>query len=186
MRPSSLAAATAAVMAAVPAVAAFAQPGTAAAPEPPADPWNASTLPPGLTPAVDPSAVAAYYRGKKDMLIGMGLQYLLPGTGQLYAEHVAGALVTWGCMAAGIGFLVWDIPRVPQRRPYAGYALAGGTVIIAAGTIYGFVDVYRSVRRFNSELHKRYRLPESLSLDLGGIPTPAGDVTLGPRLALAF
>jgi hypothetical protein len=189
MRLSLLVAALAAAMATVlPVAAARAQTAPAAAqPAPAADPWNAGTLPPGLAPpALDPSAVAAYYLRKKEMFIGMGLQYLLPGMGQLYAEHAAGALVTWGCMAAGVGLVVWDIPRVAEGQRHAGYALAGGIVSIAAGTIYGFVDVYHSVRRFNRELHQRYRLPASLSLDLGGVPTPAGDVALGPRLAFAF
>jgi hypothetical protein len=56
---------------------------------------------------------------------------------------------------------------------------------MVAGQVYGLVDTYRSIERFNRQLRGRLGLPLTLSLDLGGARTPEG-VAFGPRLGFTF
>jgi hypothetical protein len=155
-------------------------------PPPASDPWLSNTPPPELGRAPpDARALANYYEAEKSMFAGMALQYLLPGVGQIYADHLEGALVTWACVLGGIALVVWDIQELERHEPGAGYVAAAGIALFIGGQIYGYIDVYRSIRRFNDDLRARLHVPESLSLDLRATRTPEG-MAFGPRVGFRF
>jgi hypothetical protein len=138
-----------------------------------------------FVPTPEMAALIAYEREKKELLVALVMQWLVPGLGSLYAEHPAGAFTTWAALAAGIGVTVWNVDRISRDEPYAAAGIAAGATVILAGLAYGFLDTYHATVGFNRRLRERYHVPEGITLDVGGIRTPEG-IAFGPRIGFAF
>jgi hypothetical protein len=183
-------------------------PPPAYAPYPPpaaASPW---TAPPGYyyyygypqRPAVPDLtlAMASYQSAKRSHGIAVLCEFLLPGIGSIYADHVNGALITWGLMLAGVVFLVYGITGFgdyeDRREGYReddddriAFGLGFGLALFAAGRVYGFVDAWRSTTRYNDGLRLRLGLPPQYAHDLRAPHNPRAQPRLvGPRLAFTF
>jgi hypothetical protein len=164
-------------------------------PYPPPQPYPYPPPQPGYAPAYpDPyrmqAAYAEYESRKKNEGLAVILEVVLPGGGSIYAGHVEGALVTWGCTAVGgLLLILWATSyvdrhhsddRISHRRDWA---LVAGLGLAVGGRVYGLYDSFASSRRFNVELQRRLGLPGHVSLGIGPIVGPGG-TAWGPRLAL--
>ena len=182
------------------------QPSAQPAPPPPAPPPAPYPYPyaypyapppaPGYgqpTYGFNPSAMFLYESQRKNQGIAVVVEFLVPGLGSIYADHVAGAAITWGLMIGGVVIAVWGINQA-QNNDTTGSngqvnvtAVLIGVAAILAGRIYGFVDAYSSAGDYNRALAQRLGLPAGVSL--GVTPLRAADgqsVAWAPSLELRF
>lgn len=156
----------------------------APAPLPAADPWM---VPPGQAPSYvapppDPAmSMATYQNNKRSNGLSLLCEFLVPGLGSIYGEHLKGALITWALLATGVGLLIYGFAGIGSDldgresgsdEAQVRFGLVGGLVLLGAGRVHGFVDAWRSTSRYNDGLRTRLGLP--------------GHVSFGPRLRLRF
>jgi hypothetical protein len=156
-------------------------------------PWNGNPQPYGGAPT--PVQLMAFEDGKKNPAIALLLEFVMAGVGSIYADHVQGALITWGGMLAGVVVLVvgidhyhWQLDDgTAQMHPDN----SGATALMVAGAltmfgfrIYGLVDSWQSANDFNRSLAKRLGLPV-FSATVAPVPTDRG-LAWGPALQLRF
>jgi TM2 domain-containing membrane protein YozV len=164
----------------------YGAPGYGAPPYGYATPYGAPT----------PVQLMIYENEKKSAGLALVLQILLPGVGSIYADHVAGALITWGGMVGGVVLIVAGVNEdvrsidngtsMPSNSG-AGLILAGVAAYIGFW-IYGLVDAYQSANEYNTELARKLRLPMMSLSDLSVAPirTAQGTTTLAPTLTWRF
>jgi hypothetical protein len=130
-------------------------------------------------------------------MLALVIEFFIPGVGSIYADHVAGALVTWGLTVGGIVLAFWWLGRQidtaeasnngfsSDNGPHDLWAVYLAVGMILGGRIYGLVDSYTSARDFNRRLRTRLGLPDYASLGVAPIRT---DRTLswGPALTFRF
>jgi hypothetical protein len=201
-----------------------APPGSPPAGAPPAPPPSPGAYPPGPPPAPYGSAPAPYApltpypaypaygtpappnlflydSQKKNEMVALVIEFFIPGVGSIYADHVAGALITWAALVGGISLIVWWAGRRLERDrayvldpplnsdPNSGsqdvWAVYLGLGLIVGGRIYGLVDSYSSTKDYNRRLRARLGLPEWGGVTLIPIRTDRA-VAWGPALAFRF
>ena len=133
---------------------------------------------------INPQAMFLYEDEKKSPGLALLLSFLLPGLGNIYAEHWAGAAITWGLIIGGASIMVWGVNHTnPEAETDNGGAIVLGFFVILGGTIYSLIDAYTSARDFNHELAQRLGLPV---MGIVPIRTSTGDMAWGPALELRF
>ena len=184
-------------------------------PAPPPAPYGSAPAPYGSAPApyapLTPypaypayGAPAAqnlffYDSQKKNELLALAIEFFIPGVGSIYADHVAGALITWAALVGGIALIVWwanqrfDREQVYVQNssydPNSGnqdmWAVYLGLGLLVGGRIYGLIDAYSSTREYNRRLRARLGLPEWGSVAVIPIRTDRA-VAWGPALSFRF
>jgi hypothetical protein len=174
-------------------------PPSAQAPQPPPPPGGSAPYPPAYAvpygyPPPPPPAVYYYEAQKKNEMLALVIEFFVPGVGSIYADHVAGAMVTWGLSIGGIVLAFWWLGKNIDNQndtfgdnngPRDAWAIYLAVGMILGGRIYGLIDSYTSARDFNRQLRTRLGLPELASLGVAPIRT---DRTLswGPALSFRF
>jgi TM2 domain-containing membrane protein YozV len=134
-----------------------------------------------------------YEHQKKDVIISLVLEFVVPGLGSFYAGHPLGAAITWGLTLGGfvLAFMwIADINDSFNDGTSSSHdpnpaLLFGAMGLILAGRVYGFYDAYTSTKDYNSQLATRLGLPPGLAL--GITPIRSGhQLAWGPSLALRF
>jgi hypothetical protein len=164
--------------------------------------------PPGFAPYQAPygngapPAAFMYEAQKKNELLALAIEFFIPGVGSIYADHVAGAMVTWGTFIAGVVLFVWWFGENANTNTNASGGSSGGTIngpdqlhdlwavylalgLVVGGRIYGLVDSYSSAKEFNQRLRARLGMPEWGSLGVVPIRTDRAD-TRGPSFTMRF
>lgn len=142
--------------------------------------------------APTPMQLMAYENEKKSAGLALVLQILLPGAGSIYADHVAGAAITWGGMIGGIALIIAGVNQDVRSINGQSTTSSQGDGLILAGVgaylgfwIYGFVDAYQSANEYNANLAKKLRLP-MMDLSLAPLRTAAQSTALAPTLTWRF
>jgi hypothetical protein len=150
--------------------------------------WNGA---PAYRPTgPDPNAMFMYEAQKKSGAMAVLLSLLLPGVGNIYADHFVGAVITWALI---IGGAVVAVDSVKTTDTYGYYSstsvnsgeLTLGVVMILGGEIYSPIDAYIASENYNHDLAQRLGLPTGFVLAPQPIRTDRG-VAWGPGLAMRF
>jgi hypothetical protein len=135
---------------------------------------------------MNPRAMFMYEEEKKSPGIALLLSFLLPGLGNIYADHAMGAVITWGLIIGGVSIAVYG---VNHTNPEGNGADAGGAIFIGffvvfGGVAYSLADSYLSARDFNHELARRLGLPmmSVAPIHVNG----TNETAWGPALTLRF
>jgi TM2 domain-containing membrane protein YozV len=181
-------------------------------PLPPAPPpgWNGGAYPPpppppGYSPYGVPYAYpsgpggAAYYYDmqKKNELLALVIEFFVPGVGSIYADHVAGAAVTWVLTIGGVVLAFWwigqniggedTIGNGTNNGPHDVWAIYVAVGAILTGRIYGLVDSYTSARDYNQRLRERLGIPDWSSFTLAPAPIRTDRaISWGPAVSFRF
>ena len=136
--------------------------------------------------AVNPQNYYLYEASKRSVGLAVVLELLVPGVGSLYADHVIGAVITWGVTIAGI-----MVALSANEQDAYGYTsnnddqFALGVLLVLAGRIYGIVDSVQSTNEYNHNLAARLGLPPTVSI--GVTPLRDGTITAwGPSMGFRF
>jgi hypothetical protein len=146
-------------------------------------------LPPaqGYAPgyAISPQAMFLYEEEKKSPGIALLLSLLLPGLGNIYADHPVGAVITWALIIGGVSIAVYGIQHVnPEGGGGDGVGMFFlGWVVALGGVVYSLVDSYQSAKEYNHELARRLGLP---FVGVAPIRMTGGETAWGPALVLRF
>ena len=135
---------------------------------------------------VNPQTMFLYEEEKKSPALALVLSLLLPGVGNIYADHAVGALITWVLIIGGAWLAWWGIEREVNRAPgesVDGTPIVVGYLAVLGGIVYSLVDSYQSAKEYNRELAKRLGLP---IIGVAPIRTSGGDMAWGPALILRF
>lgn len=140
----------------------------------------------------NPQTLMLYESQKKVPGIALLLEVLVPGVGSIYADHAAGAFITWGLTVAGFVLILaavreaWetDVNSQDSSPTINGNAIWLGFGLIVGGRIYGLYDSYSSAKDYNAALAQRLGLgPMQVSL----APIRMGGVTAwGPAINFRF
>jgi hypothetical protein len=172
-------------------------------PPPPAQQQPPQPLPPpGYAPYPAPYGLvpppSMVYEGqKKSEFLALVLEFVLPGVGSIYAEHVAGALFTWATVvASGVLVFYWfdqNLKAINRTNTTGDGAFPGFQAmwafwtaigVSAGGRIFGIYDAYSSAKEYNRALRGRLGLPD-WTVSLAPIRTDRA-VSVGPALSLRF
>ena len=136
-----------------------------------------------------------YYEAqKKNEMLALVIEFFVPGVGSIYADHLAGAMVTWALTIGGIVLALWWVGQnlghdedtsTSTAGPIDTWAIYLALGAILGGRIYGLVDSYSSARDFNRRLRQRLRLPDYASLGVVPIRTDRS-ISWGPSLSFRF
>ncbi len=143
---------------------------------------------------VQPPGELYYEAQKKNEMLALVIEFFVPGVGSIYADHVAGAMVTWALTVGGIVLAFWWVGQNINQESFDNGAgngprdtwaiyLALGAIL--GGRIYGLVDSYSSARDFNQRLRQRLGLPDFASLGVVPIRTDRA-ISWGPSLSFRF
>jgi hypothetical protein len=145
-----------------------------------------------------PQTMFLYEAQKKNELLALVIEIFIPGVGSIYADHVAGALLTWATFVGGVVLIFWWLGQnVNTNDPYAAsssvndngrrdvWAIYAAVGLIVGGRIYGLVDSYTSAKEYNRALRARLGLPEWTALGVVPIRTDRA-VSWGPSLTFRF
>jgi hypothetical protein len=157
-------------------------------------PYGAPYAAPYAYPPPPPPAMYYYDAQKKNELLALVIEFFVPGVGSIYADHVAGAMVTWGLTIGGVVLAFWWLSKNIDNQndtfgndngPHDVWAVYLAIGMILGGRIYGLVDSYVSARDFNRRLRTRLGLPEFASV--GVVPIRVDrTLTWGPALSFRF
>src|SRR5262245_37797067 len=154
----------------------------------PGDPGGQGWEPPAGT---GPDAAWMLYEtGKRSHGLALLIEFLVPGGGSIYGDHIAGALTTWGVMVGGFAIAVWGLSQFAgssdggRSNDVGVTVFFGGAIVMLCGRIYGFADAWSSTTDYNAELARKLGLPP-LSLGLTPMPGPRS-TAWGPSLTLRF
>ena len=132
---------------------------------------------------MNPQAMFLYEEQKRSPGLALLLSLFLPGLGSIYADHWAGAAITWGLIIGGFSIAIWGIKHLDEMGSDAGAAVFIGWFVASCGILYNPFDAYTSARDFNHELAQRLGLPV---VGVTPIRTSNGDMAWGPALQLRF
>jgi hypothetical protein len=144
---------------------------------------------------VQPPGEFYYEAQKKNELLALVIEFFVPGVGSIYADHVAGAMITWALTVGGVVLAFWWLGEninqqdsfgassdTGPRDTWAIYVALGA---IIGGRIYGLVDSYSSAHDFNRRLRQRLGLPDYASVGVVPIRTDR-TIAWGPSLSFRF
>ena len=138
---------------------------------------------------INPQTMFIYEEEKKSPGLALILSLLLPGLGNIYADHAMGALITWGLIIGGASIIAWGANHTNPDGGQSGGVDAGGAFfmgffVIFGGVAYSLVDSYLSAKDYNRELAQRLGLPvvSIAPIRMGG----SSDTAWGPALMLRF
>jgi TM2 domain-containing membrane protein YozV len=131
-----------------------------------------------------------YEAERKNPAIAIALSLLIPGVGSIYADHVLGAVITWGLIIGGFALTLDSVHTTVD--PYGNSSandnsneLTVGVLMMLAGFVYSPIDAYVSTDNYNHALAEQLGLPTSVALVPAPIRTDRG-VAWGPGVALRF
>jgi len=138
---------------------------------------------------ISPQTMFIYEEEKKSPGLALLLSVLLPGLGNIYADHAMGAVITWGLIIGGASIIAWGTEHSNPEGGSTGGVDAGGALfmgffVILRGVGYNLVDSYLSAKDYNHALAQRLGLPV---VGIAPIHTSRGDSNVwGPALMLRF
>jgi hypothetical protein len=138
-------------------------------------------------PPVNPQNWYLYEASKKSVAVSVILELFIPGVGSIYADHVIGAVITWGLTFAGlvVALSAFDEDQYGYPTTYDNDRFTLGLLLVLGGRIYGIVDSVQSANDFNRGLAARLGLPATVAV--GVTPLRDGTITAwGPSLAFRF
>jgi hypothetical protein len=132
---------------------------------------------------------AAYEEMRKSAGLAFLIELVLPGVGSIYADHMTGALITWGLTLGGLLLLINGSqttynPATGAEETRFDSEMTIGVLMLLAGRTYGLVDSIVATRAYNARLRQRLGLAAALRLD--ALPTANGSHVLAPALRLTF
>lgn len=142
----------------------------------------------GAPQAMSPDQVFAMTR--KSPGLAFLIEFLLPGGGSIYGDHLTGALITWGTVIGGMlvlfksGEKVRDPNTGESETKMNGPMLAAGVIIMLGGRTYGLIDSIVSTRAYNENLRRQLGLSAHFSIE--AIRAVNGDHVVAPSLRLQF
>lgn len=136
---------------------------------------------------VNTQALLLYESGKKSGALAVLLSLWVPGLGNIYADHISGAVVTWAAIIGGFALIVHGNHTSPD-----GYGsqidqtdLSLGLLLIAGGIIYSPIDAGVAVSDYNHALAQHLGIPPEFAL--GVVPIRMDrNVAWGPGLSFRF
>jgi hypothetical protein len=139
---------------------------------------------------VNPQSLYLYESEKKTPAIAVLLSLLVPGVGNLYADHLAGAAITWALIIGGFFVVANGVHSTTQPDGFVttqinSSEVTAGVLMLLSGIIYSPIDAYYASVDYNHALAQRLRLPTGLVLAPTTIRTERG-VAWGPGLSLRF
>ena len=134
-----------------------------------------------------------YAEQSKSSAAAVLLSLLVPGVGNIYADHALGAVITWALIIGGAVVTTQSVHNTTDAYGYS-YAtttsvnsseLTVGIFMILGGLIYSPIDAYFASERYNHELAERLGLPTGFALGPAPIRTDRS-VAWGPGLSFRF
>jgi TM2 domain-containing membrane protein YozV len=132
-----------------------------------------------------------YEAQRKNGGVAVLLSLLLPGAGNIYADHFVGAVITWALIIGGVAVTVNSIHTSADSYGYTTTDSANsgeltlGLLMLLGGVVYSPIDAYLASESYNQALAQRLGLPNGLVLAPEPIRTDRG-VAWGPGLSLRF
>jgi TM2 domain-containing membrane protein YozV len=138
----------------------------------------------------DPNALFFYEAQSKNAGIAVLLSLLIPGVGNIYADHVTGAVITWALIGGGIALMVASVRTTTDGYGYQTTSLNSGQLAIGlllalSGEIYSPIDAYLASESYNQALAQRLGLPTGFVLAPEPIRTDRS-IAWGPGLSFRF
>ena len=139
---------------------------------------------------ISPQTMLMYENEKRNPLVSLVIEWFVPGVGSIYADHISGAITTWGLMVGGVVAIVWAVDNAHVQQQSGSThidttPLVIGICAVLAGRIYGLADAYSSTGDYNRALARRLGLPDGVAL--GVVPITTGQhMAYGPALSLRF
>ena len=131
-----------------------------------------------------------YEARSKNAGIAVLLSLLIPGVGNIYADHVTGAIITWALIGGGVALMVASVRTSTDAYGYQTASinsgqLAIGVLLAISGEIYSPIDAYLASESYNQALAQRLGLPADFVLAPEPIRTDRS-VAWGPGLSFRF
>jgi hypothetical protein len=139
-----------------------------------------------------PMQLMTYENEKKSPALALVLSLWIPGVGNIYADHAAGAAITWagiigGCVLMGVG-VNQDVKDLNGQSTTSGSGdglILAGVVAFLGFYIYGVVDAYQSANEYNADLARKLRLP-MMNLSVVPVRTSGQTTAVAPTLTWRF
>jgi TM2 domain-containing membrane protein YozV len=135
-----------------------------------------------------------YEAQRKSSAVAVLLSLLLPGVGNIYADHAMGAVITWALIIGGVAVAANSVHTTTDTYGYTyGYTtttvnsseLTLGIFMLLGGFIYSPIDAYFASESYNHALAQRLGLPTGFVLAPAPIRTDRS-VAWGPALSFRF
>jgi hypothetical protein len=136
---------------------------------------------------VNATSLLLYQDGKKSGALAVLLSLWIPGLGNIYADHIWGAVITWAAIIGGAAIIVHGNHTSPDgyssQVDQTDFTL--GLLLIAGGFVYSPIDAGLAVSDYNHALAQRLGIPPEFAL--GVVPIRMDrEVAWGPGLSLRF
>jgi TM2 domain-containing membrane protein YozV len=132
-----------------------------------------------------------YEAQRKSSALAVLLSILVPGVGNIYADHVMGAVITWALIIGGVVVAANSVHNTIDSYDYATSSnvnsseLTLGIFMILGGFVYSPIDAYFASESYNHALAQRLGLPTGFALGPAPIRTDRS-VAWGPGLSFRF
>ncbi len=119
------------------------------------------------------------------------LSILVPGVGNIYADHAMGAVITWALILGGVVLAANSVHNTTDPYGYSSGTsrnsteLTLGIFMALGGFIYSPIDAYFASESYNHALAERLGLPTGFALGPAPIRTDRS-VAWGPGLSFHF
>ncbi len=139
----------------------------------------------------NPNAMFLYAEQRKNSAVAVLLSLLVPGVGNIYADHVMGAVITWALIIGGVVVAGNSVRNTTDAYGYStstsvnSSEVTVGILMILGGFIYSPIDAYFASESYNHALAERLGLPTGLTLGPAPIRTDRS-VAWGPGLSFRF
>ena len=135
-----------------------------------------------------------YAEQRKSSAVAVLLSLLVPGVGNIYADHPLGAVITWALIIGGVVVATHSVHETTVDSYGYSYTtstnvnsseLTLGIFMVLGGMVYSPIDAYFASERYNHELAQRLGLPTGFAL--GPVPIRTDrSVAWGPGLSFRF
>jgi hypothetical protein len=132
-----------------------------------------------------------YEAQRKSSAVAVLLSILVPGVGNIYADHAIGAVITWGLIIGGAVVVANSVHNTTDASGYvtntsvSSSEVTVGIFMILGGFIYSPIDAYLASENYNHALAQRLGLPTGFALGPAPIRTDRS-VAWGPGLSFRF
>jgi TM2 domain-containing membrane protein YozV len=150
---------------------------------------------PAYSPGPDPNAMFVYEAQRKSSAVAVLLSLLVPGVGNIYADHAIGAVITWALIIGGVVVAANSVHNTTDSTTGYGYSansssvnsgeLTVGIFMFLGGFVYSPIDAYFACESYNHALAQRLGLPMGFVLGPAPIHTDRS-VGWGPSLSFRF